>query len=107
MEQGEFDYLPGVGKPMFIEDDSLVPEELRMAYRIMKNAGCLPPELELRKEIVNLADMLGLLSDEQERNHARRKLSLLISRLDAMRPTGSSLELEDIYYQKLLNRFTG
>ncbi|HEY7527996.1 MAG TPA: DnaJ family domain-containing protein, partial [Candidatus Deferrimicrobiaceae bacterium] len=52
MERGEFDRLPGAGKPLSLDDDSMVPHELRVAYRILKNAGCLPPELELRKEII-------------------------------------------------------
>ena len=45
IERGEFDDLPGKGKPLHLgEDDRSVPEELRMAYRMLKNAGLLPPE---------------------------------------------------------------
>lgn len=43
---GDFDDLPGSGKPLELDDDSLVPEELRLAYRILKNAGFVPPEIE-------------------------------------------------------------
>ena len=43
---GEFDALPGTGRPLDLGDDLLVPPEVRMANRILKNAGCLPPELE-------------------------------------------------------------
>ena len=45
---GEFDALPGRGRPLDLGDDLLVPAEVRMANRILKNAGCLPPELEKR-----------------------------------------------------------
>ncbi len=45
-ERGEFDDLPGRGKPLDLEDDALVPEDLRMAYRILKNAGYVPAEVE-------------------------------------------------------------
>ncbi len=47
---GAFDGLPGAGKPLALDDDRLVPEDLRMAYRILKNAGFVPPEVEERKE---------------------------------------------------------
>jgi len=43
---GELDNLPGAGKPLELDDDPLVPEELRLAYRILKNAGYVPPEIE-------------------------------------------------------------
>ena len=67
MAKGDFDDLPGRGKPLELEDDSHVPPELRMAYKVLRNAGCVPPELAERKEISNLADMLEHCEDEQER----------------------------------------
>lgn len=42
---GEFDHLPGAGKPLPPDDMEGVPEELRMGYRLLKNAGILPEEL--------------------------------------------------------------
>ena len=42
---GELDDLPGAGKPLALDDDALVPEDLRMAYRILKNAGYVPEEV--------------------------------------------------------------
>ena len=50
-ERGDFDDLPGHGEPINIEDDSNIPEDLRLVYKILKNANCLPPELQLRKDI--------------------------------------------------------
>ncbi|WP_039839023.1 DUF1992 domain-containing protein, partial [Paenibacillus sonchi] len=50
MRSGEFDKLPGHGKPLELEDLSGVPDELRMSFKIMKNAGLLPEEITLRKE---------------------------------------------------------
>ena len=49
MEHGEFDNLPGAGRPLNLDDDAGIPESLRMAYRVMKNAGVLPPEIDLRR----------------------------------------------------------
>ena len=50
--KGEFNDLPGSGKPLELEDDSHISEELRIAYKILKNANFLPPEIELKKEII-------------------------------------------------------
>jgi hypothetical protein len=46
VSQGELDDLPGAGKPLALDDDRLVPEDLRMAHRILKNAGLAPREIE-------------------------------------------------------------
>ena len=78
MAKGDFDDLPGRGKPLELEDDSHVPPELRMAYKVLRNAGCVPPELAERKEISNLADMLEHCEDEQERVRQMQKLRFMI-----------------------------
>lgn len=54
-DRGELDNLPGAGKPLCFDDDMLVPEHQRMAYRILKNSGYLPPELEMHREAVAIA----------------------------------------------------
>ena len=46
---GELDGLPGAGKALELDDDALVPEELRVAHRILKNAGVAPPEVKKRE----------------------------------------------------------
>jgi len=51
IRQGQFENLPGRGKPIIFEDDSMVPQDLRMAYKMLKNAGFIPPELQTEKEI--------------------------------------------------------
>lgn len=63
-QRGDFDALPGSGKPLCLDDDSHVPESLRAGYRLLKNAGCLPPELEQRREAVTLSNVLRSLSRE-------------------------------------------
>lgn len=57
--KGEFDDLPGAGQPLQLDDDSHVPAELRAAYRILKNSGFLPPELEMRREAIELHELLN------------------------------------------------
>ena len=51
MEQGEFDNLPGAGQPLSLEEYFSTPEDLRMAYSVLKNANCRPLEVELLNEI--------------------------------------------------------
>jgi len=78
--RGEFDHLPGAGAPLELEDWSNVPPGLRMAYQVLKRAGCLPPELEARREALALASQLGGL-DEQQRERGLKRLALLNIRL--------------------------
>ncbi|MCL4185158.1 MAG: DUF1992 domain-containing protein, partial [Burkholderiaceae bacterium] len=61
---GAFDDLPGAGRPLELDDDRLVPEELRVAWRILKNAGFLPPEVEA------LRDLDALLGRALDARHA-------------------------------------
>ncbi|PKM79135.1 MAG: hypothetical protein CVU88_07340 [Firmicutes bacterium HGW-Firmicutes-13] len=50
IQEGVFDNLPGKGKPLNLEDMSNVPPELRIGYKILKNAGILPEEFRLKKQ---------------------------------------------------------
>jgi len=52
--RGEFDDLPGAGRPLELADDPLVPEDLRVAYRILRNAGYVPPEVQTLNQIADL-----------------------------------------------------
>ncbi len=104
IEAGAFNNLPGRGKPLKLEDDSQVPPELRMAYRIMKMADCLPPELELRREIVQLQDLMAALPDEQAKLHNLRRLNFLVMKLNLMRRTSPLLEEHEVYTPKIVER---
>ena len=76
--KGEFDELPGSGKPLVLDDDSHIAPELRAGYRLLKNAGCLPPELEQRREAVELSDLLnGIRHDDPRYFELSRRLALL------------------------------
>ena len=103
IERGELSGLPGEGRPLQLDDDSAIPEELRAAYRILKNAGFLPPELQLRKELREAEHLLQQLP-ENERSRARVRLELLQLRLAANRRQPINLLLEDHYRQCLLER---
>ena len=83
--EGLFDNLPGKGKPLNLDDDSGVPEDLRLSFKILKNANCLPIEMELRKEIYNLRQLLDAAIDPETRKELRRELNLLTLRFNCMR----------------------
>ena len=85
---------------------SHVPEELRMAYKILRNAGCLPPELAERKEISRLVDMLEQCEDEQERVRQMQKLRFMIQQARMRRQRSIQIEQDDPYYARLLKRIT-
>jgi len=84
LARGEFDDLPGAGRPLALDDDALVPEDLRLAYRILKNAGLVPPEVEARRELAELERLLfeDALPDETARARAAKKLVLLRTRIE-------------------------
>ena len=72
MAHGEFDNLPGHGRPLRLEDCSRVPAELRMGYKLLRNANCLPPELEARKELARLGPLIAATGDPEERARLSR-----------------------------------
>ena len=100
---GELDNLPGHGRPLLLDDDSAVSVELRAAYRILKNAGCLPPELELRREIRQVEALLQRVDiDAAVERKTRRRLCLLRERLAMQGRELNLLVEEGIYREKLL-----
>ena len=104
MEKGEFDNLPGKGQPIPLEDDSHVPEDLRLAYKVLKNADCLPPELLEKKEILQMEDMLAAVPDEKERYKLIKKINFKIMKLNVMGKKSPLLEEKQIYYKKLVDK---
>jgi hypothetical protein len=102
--RGEFDDLPGAGRPLDLEDDALIPAELRLAYRILKNAGYAPPEVAVRREIGQLAALVIGIVEGGERMRALKRLELLRLRLVAMRRDDAPLQLDGAYYDKLASR---
>jgi DnaJ family protein C protein 28 len=51
MERGEFDDLPGKGKPIDTSENPFEDPELRLAHRMLRNAGFAPSWIEERKDI--------------------------------------------------------
>jgi len=103
-KRGEFDGLPGEGEPLKIQDDSHIPEDLRLAYKILKNAGFLPAELQLKKEIRQMEDMLENIPDEKEKYRQIKKINFKIMQLNMIRRSSPLLEETEIYYNKLIGK---
>jgi hypothetical protein len=107
MERGEFDDLPGKGKPLDLSDDPMVPDDLRVAYKILKNSGCLPPELELHKEIVRLRDLIHAVDDEAVRTARIKELNVKLLRFNLMKKRPVNLEGVPGYREKVIGKLGG
>lgn len=105
MQQGIFEDLPNKGKPLKLEDLSWVPEDLRLAYKILKNAGCIPPEMELRKEIIDLKELLKTIDDNEERIKKIRELNFKLLKLNIGRKQPFYIEDFPEYEEKILAKF--
>ena len=103
-KNGAFDNLPGQGKPLQLEDQSLVPEDLRMAYHILKNAHVLPPEAEVQKEIHTLQDLLKYVEEEGERRALLKEIEWKFIRLDLLRRRSFSWQTSRFYGKKLVRQ---
>jgi hypothetical protein len=101
---GEFDDLPGAGKPLELTDDRHIPEDLRLAYKILRNADFLPPEIELKKEILRTEDLLVNLHDEAERYRTLKKLNFLIMKLNAARNSDARFDMPQYYLAAISDR---
>lgn len=106
IRRGEFDDLPGSGQPLALDDDAGVPDELRVAYRILRNAGCLPPELTLRNEIHQLESLLDQAELAAEQRSVRRRLCLLKARLAMQGHEGDLLIHEQAYRERLIDKLS-
>ncbi|MDQ0337468.1 hypothetical protein J2S00_000238 [Caldalkalibacillus uzonensis] len=75
IKKGEFNNLSGQGKPLNLEDLSRVPEDLRAGYKLLKNAGVLPEELQLKKELVNLESLIECCYDDEQKAKLKKELN--------------------------------
>ena len=99
-DRGDFDDLPGAGAPLALDDDALVPEDLRAAYRVLKNAGFLPPELEVSGEVHQIEQLLRQVEDETERARLLSRITFLLGRTPEGRRHGD-LRVESAYLERI------
>jgi hypothetical protein len=103
--KGDLDNLSGQGQPLHLDDNSFVPEELRVAYRLLKNSSLLPPGVNLRKEIAGVNQLLMEAVSEDEEMKLSKRMSYLLMQLSVMKSDSSIFSEE--YYLKILNRKHG
>jgi hypothetical protein len=106
IQNGDFDNLENMGKPIRFEDETWIPEDLRMAYKFLKNAGCIPPELEMRNEMVNLFSLMNTIDDDKERLKKIRELNFRLLKLNMHRKKPLTFEDFPEYEGKLMDKLT-
>ncbi len=79
--RGEFDNLPGAGKPIELEDPRLMRREDRVALHLLKRSGYLPPVLMVRKELE-----LRLQNAERQMDIRLQRLALFRSKMRDLLP---------------------
>jgi hypothetical protein len=105
IKSGEFDNLPGSGKPLVFGNDDNISEELRLAYKILKNADYLPPEVELKKEINQTKELLSGMKETADKYSLIKKLNFLIMKLNSIRNTPIMYEMPQQYEAKIIRHF--
>lgn len=90
---GELRTAPSFGRPMDFGDGyAQTPDELRMPMKILKDAGVVPPEVELMREIARLQEELAAMSDEARARALQQRISekqqVLALRLEQLRGNG-------------------
>jgi hypothetical protein len=87
-----------------LADDQAVAEELRLAYKILKNADCLPPEIEIKREIQQTEALLAGMTDTAEKYRTLKKLNFLIMKLNTLRSASIKFEEPQKYSHKLIKK---
>jgi hypothetical protein len=75
MAEGEFDNLPGKGKPIDLDAYFQTPEDLRICYSILKQGSFVPEEVQMLKDIEALREDLNSCTDEARKNQLSKTIS--------------------------------
>ncbi|WDN87563.1 hypothetical protein BuS5_00531 [Desulfosarcina sp. BuS5] len=105
-KKGLFKNLPGSGKPISeSKKEPSIPNDLHLAYKILKNADCLPPEIELKKKIQQTEDLLAGIEDAAEKYRTLKKLNYLIMKLNVTFNRSVTTEVPQQYATGIMERF--
>jgi len=104
-QRGEFEGLSGQGRPLPQESDPFMPETLRMAYKMLKNAGYVPEEIQAQREIRSLIECLEQETDESRKMRQIQKVQLFIAKAK-IRHGGLLQEENEKYFQKVVASVT-
>ncbi len=98
IERGEFDHLPGKGKPLLFNDDPLESPHQRLANKILKNAGVVPIELSLRKELDELKRDYTCARTVEERRTLMREIRMMTLRINLMQKSPGRADVLDVEF---------
>ncbi|MBL0731507.1 MAG: DUF1992 domain-containing protein [Desulfosarcina sp.] len=105
-KKGLFKNLPGSGKPIpGSKQEPSISNDLHLAYKILKNADFLPPEIELKKKIQQTEDLLAGMEDTAEKYRTLKKLNYLIMKLNVTFNRSVMTEMPQQYATSILERF--
>lgn len=109
-KEGEFENLPGFGKPLPHDELSHVPDDLRMAYRMMKNAGYTEEDNAVKQEMATIEDLIKKCEDPAEKKDLQKQLNQKLLKFNRMMSkrrasTNSSIfkNYEDKIHHKLVD----
>ena len=102
--RGELDDLPGAGAPLELDDDLFVPEEVRIAHRILKNAGFVPPAVEQLRALRDLEDEFATVGDKAARCRLRARMLALDMALESLR--GGPMVVPQEYRRRIAERLS-
>jgi DnaJ homologue, subfamily C, member 28, conserved domain len=93
-KSGELKTARSYGKPLDLGDGyEETPVELRMGYKILKDAGVLPPEVELMREVEALQRQLDAAAEGEAAHALRQRIAAkrlhLALRLERLRASGT------------------
>lgn len=74
-ESGAFDHLEGKGQPLDLSDYFRLPPHLRVGFSLLKNAGVLPREVDLLREIAELKSLRQMTKDPAEQRQLTRQIN--------------------------------
>ena len=103
LARGEFDNLPGAGAPLDLAEDPLVREDLRVAYRMLRNAGFVPPELEAHRDLRRVEQLLLQAAGDAAPANLIARVNFLVSRAGARAPR-RDLRIEQAYFRNVADR---
>ena len=106
LQNGDFDQLPGAGKPLVMEDLSHLPPEMRMAYTILKNSGFVDAPQDMRRPISPDRELTRSSPEEGAASGKLRRLDVMMQRVRRARGQRDFLPpvLDSLYLDKVLKR---
>ncbi len=109
-DDGEFNQLPGFGKPLNLNDDLGIPQELKMAHRMLKNAGFSTDEMSLHKEMMRIEDLIRVCENDLEKEELQRSLNEKMVKYNSMlskKRINTNSSLFKNYEQKIEGKLLG